>query len=250
MEINGFKIYDGPTSKKLDDLTNKIFGRLKVLARGENICGHPAWICECTCGNIVHVSSQNLKRNNTKSCGCWRKEMPTTRRLDISGQRFGLLVAIELDPVLTNQYKTTFWKCRCDCGNELSISLNHLTCNKTHSCGCNKKSYGEQKIQEILENKNINFLQEYSFEDLKSENGYPLRYDFYLLDYNRLIEYDGEQHFKETNYFRDGLEKIQARDLIKNKYAKERGIDLIRIPYTDINKITIKDILSNKYLII
>lgn len=32
------------------------------------------WECKCDCGNIVFTSTNSLKRNNTKSCGCLQKE--------------------------------------------------------------------------------------------------------------------------------------------------------------------------------
>ena len=77
----------------------------------------------------------------------------------------------------------------------------------------------------------------------------PYRFDFYLPEYNRLIEYDGIQHYKERNFFKDTLEEIQNRDIIKNNFALNNNIDLIRIPYWKQNSITINTILGNKYLV-
>ena len=33
----------------------------------------------CDCGNLVEVSGANLKKNNTKSCGCFQKETTAKR---------------------------------------------------------------------------------------------------------------------------------------------------------------------------
>lgn len=55
---------------------------------------------------------------------------------DISGQRFGKLVAVEKTDIKKN---TTFvWKCICDCGNEHMVPVNSLTTGTTKSCGCLK----------------------------------------------------------------------------------------------------------------
>jgi len=50
-----------------------------------------------------------------------------------------------------------------------------------------------------------------------------------------LIEYDGMQHFKKSNFF--NLSYTSYNDSIKNKFAKENDIDLLRIPYTEYNNI-------------
>jgi hypothetical protein len=53
---------------------------------------------------------------------------------DISGQRFGRLVAIEL--VRPFAASGARWRVRCDCGVELVASSSNLTSGHTQSCGC------------------------------------------------------------------------------------------------------------------
>jgi hypothetical protein len=57
---------------KLIDLTDRTFDMLTVIKRVEDRKpGRPMWLCQCECGNTVVVSSTNLLRTNgTKSCGC------------------------------------------------------------------------------------------------------------------------------------------------------------------------------------
>jgi hypothetical protein len=50
----------------------------------------------------------------------------------------------------------------------------------------------------------------------------------------------------ETKY---GLEDQQIRDRLKNQYAKEHNIPLVRIPYWERDKITLDMILGDKYLV-
>lgn len=165
--------------------------------------------------------------------------------VDIAGQRFGRLIAKE--KVIINGI--TKWRCECDCGNKkFYATVKALNSGNTKSCGC-IKSFGEAKIQSILEELNIDFIREYTFSDLKGKNnkGY-LRFDFYLPQYNILIEYDGEQHFFSKNCGwnnQESLRRIQENDIIKNNYCKEHNIFLIRIPYTEFNNITI-DYIKNK----
>lgn len=57
-------------------------------------------------------------------------------RKDITGQRFGRLVAIRPNGKQGNNIK---WLCRCDCGNEITTNVSSLTRGKTKSCGCLRK---------------------------------------------------------------------------------------------------------------
>lgn len=59
---------------------------------------------------------------------------------DITGQRFGRLVAIEVAPKPpTYKNRHTFWKCKCDCGKFTSVVLGALISGNTRSCGCLQK---------------------------------------------------------------------------------------------------------------
>ena len=61
------------------DLSGQRFGRLIVIERVENYVspsGNPKvrWRCKCDCGNEAIVTSENLRKGSTKSCGCWNIE--------------------------------------------------------------------------------------------------------------------------------------------------------------------------------
>lgn len=65
---------------KFIDLTGKKFGRLTVIHREENKIrpsGQSAttWLCRCDCGNTIIVTGCDLKKGNTKSCGCLQNEI-------------------------------------------------------------------------------------------------------------------------------------------------------------------------------
>lgn len=57
------------------DMTGQRFGRLAVLGRAPNGRGRQAhWLCRCDCGVELVANGSNLRRENTKSCGCLQSE--------------------------------------------------------------------------------------------------------------------------------------------------------------------------------
>ncbi len=126
---------------KLKDLTGKKFGRLSVLERGLNKRNKPAWKCLCDCGNIVEIAGCELKQNQTKSCGCLRKDL---LKKDIAGNKYGKLTAIK--PLRINT--STIWLCECECGNFHECTINHLEMNQVKSCGCWFKKTEEVMLDE------------------------------------------------------------------------------------------------------
>lgn len=75
-----------PTRKY--DLTGKKFNRLKVLCEnGRTNTGQVRWACLCECGNILNVGCDNLKRGQTKSCGCARRKFEADAYLLSHGKR-------------------------------------------------------------------------------------------------------------------------------------------------------------------
>lgn len=237
--------------KHRKDLSNQKFGELTAIEYGDPIYEKSGdkiatWRCKCSCGNIIEVSTSNLINGTTRSCGCLRRKtwLKMFEDKDLTGKKFGKLTV--LNRILDK--KGTYYKCLCECGNIKIIRGADLSNGKTQSCGCIRYSIGEENIKQILEKNNITFQTEYSFSDLPNR-----RFDFAIFNDNhellRLIEFDGPQHYKETPYFNGSLSETQARDKEKNEYAILHNIPLIRIPYTERDKITLNLLFSNKYLI-
>lgn len=101
--------------------------------------------------------------------------------------------------------------------------------NSKRGCPSCQESHGEREIALILNKLNISYKRQKRFDACR--NKYPLPFDFYLLDYNSCIEYDGEYHFIKNSW--NNPKDIQRRDKIKTKFCKDNGIDLLRIPYYD-----------------
>ena len=233
-------------NKKLNYLVGKRFGKLIVLNRTEQrINNSVVWECKCDCGNIKTVPTHSLQSGHTQSCGCLVRE---TQGIDISGQRFGKLVAIK--PIEEKKKSTIQWLCQCDCGNICIVDGSNLRTGLTKSCGCISSSIGESNIQQILKSNFINYKKEYVVKEIGN-----LRFDFALLDNDkiiRLIEFDGIQHYTSitgvwnTN---DSLEERQKRDRKKNEWALKNNIPLVRIPYWERDNITLDMIMSDQYLV-
>lgn len=58
---------------------------------------------------------------------------PLGSRIDLSGQRFGLLLVKE---ALKVDRRKTIWTCICDCGKVVEVSTGDLRSGNTSSCGC------------------------------------------------------------------------------------------------------------------
>jgi len=124
-------------------------------------------------------------------------------------------------------------------------AMNHKNGSGCPKCAQKKLlSKGAKKIVEYLEENAIEFIQEFIFKNCKNKRYLP--FDFYLPKKNILIEFDGEQHFKNIPLWggEEAFKNRQKNDNIKTDFAKNNNIELIRIPYTDFNKI--KKILKIK----
>ena len=245
------------------------FGRLMVLNRdltkqGE---GRVYWNCQCDCGNVVSLSGKVLKSGNTRSCGCLNND---TRREniiqwnvennpDLTNRKSGLLTVIRKatkEETVGRPQGIGYWYCECECGNHHIVGTSDFTLKKVQSCGC-LNSKGEAKITSILTKNNIDFIKQFTFEDLIGNMGRHYAFDFAVFENNKLsylIEYDGIQHYSARHQFlkeENTLEIIQNRDNIKNEYALFHNIPLIRIPYTQFDNLSIEDlqIQTTKFLL-
>ena len=102
----------------------------------------------------------------------------------------------------------------CPKGHQWNVTYAHFYDGKR--CGKCKNSKGEKRIAEILMKFGIRFTEQKRFSDCKIN--YTLPFDFYLPDYNVLIEYDGRQHYEIVERFGglDGFIKTKIRDTYKN----------------------------------
>lgn len=94
---------------------------------------------------------------------------------------------------------------------------------------CDNGSKNEQLISMALDDLSIKYIREY----LVDYNHHQHRFDFYLPNYNTMIEYNGLQHYKPIEYF-GGIPQFrlrQQRDLEKQQYCQEHNLNLIVFNY-------------------
>ncbi|WP_321822954.1 hypothetical protein [Pyramidobacter piscolens] len=137
------------TGNRLKDLTGQRFGRLTVLRRADNAkSGNARWLCRCDCGRTSIATGTALRTGKIQSCGCMAQDIRYSRRTDLTGQRFGRLVAIEY---VKDANGDTSWRCRCDCGKETVVTAGNLINGNTHSCGCLAQDMGRANVPLMLD---------------------------------------------------------------------------------------------------
>lgn len=106
-------------------------------------------------------------------------------------------------------------------------------------------SKGEKTIAQYLDNNNVAYTQEQTFKNCVNGKNNLLRFDFYLEQFNLLIEYQGQHHYAPVNKYRRAKivhESTVIHDKIKEDFADTHQINLIKIDYRNYNKI--EEILS------
>jgi len=113
--------------RKVVDLTGQTFGRLKVesLAEPNSMARRGAhWNCLCICGNRKTVHGTTLRRKQTTSCGCWRKDR-------MHQSKFGAKA-----PNLAAFMKLIHWaKSNAD-RRGITFSLTHEECRELFKSNC------------------------------------------------------------------------------------------------------------------
>lgn len=165
--------------------------------------------------------------------------------------------------LLTNTYKGSdkklLIKClNTNCENKFKITWDNLK----QGCGCPEcnKSKGEKecvrifdfsnfirikqkdydKLSDIDKKLNKYYIPQKEFDNLVGLGNGLLSYDFYLPNYNLLIEYQGEQHEKYIKGFhksKKDFEKQVEHDRRKREYAQINNINLLEIWYWDYDNI-------------
>ena len=245
---------------KIIDLTGQKFNRLTVISRAENTSeGRAQWNCVCECGEKTVVSGKSLRNGNTKSCGCLSKDKARDRLIEkhqknaqekMIGKKFGKLTVLK-DSGKRSACGNIIYICQCECGNICERIGSNLVTSKNigeyiSSCGC-IYSPGEEKIIKILSQNNIKYEQEKTFDTcIFYDTNKKARFDFYIPNPGYIIEYDGQQHFNYSDEGwnkKDKFLKTQEHDKIKNQWCFNNNIPIIRIPYTQLSKLKLQDLI-------
>ena len=224
-----------------------------VIILGEYINSHVGIKCQCKdCGHIWDANPSALYAG----AGCKKCAMKYVQNYRIKSHEQFLQEFNERNP----QHKTIeilseYIKdeepvlCRCKVCNHTWSTRAHNLINKRSASGCPicNTSKGELKIISYLEENNIPFEWQKSYDDLIGTGGGSLSYDFYIPNNNTLIEYQGEFHDGTAPYqTKAQLEYQKEHDRRKREYAKNNNIALLEIWYKDFD--SIEQILKENFV--
>lgn len=223
------------------------YGRLTVIEEYKEYTPRKVK-CLCECGKEIVIVKSQLCNNHTQSCGCLQKE-----RVSQTNEKDWTNYVSEYNITLINQYKknkngTWIWNCKCHCGKIFQELPAYIVSGHIKSCGCVRLSSGEQVIKKYLDDNNINYVSQYSFDDCRDIM--PLPFDFALLnEYNLpyyLIEYDGAQHYTSIEWFggEEGFLTRKVHDYMKDQYCEDHNLKIMRFSYLQKDN-EIKQILAN-----
>jgi len=133
----------------------------------------------------------------------------------------------------------------CKKGHRWKTSVAKRTCKNGRGCPICNQSKGEKAIINFFKKHNIFCIRERKYSKCIHKSN--LRYDFFLPDFNLLVEYDGRQHFSIIEHFggKEEFKNRKKRDEIKTIFASIQKIQFLRISYLEFNHI---DIILSKLL--
>jgi len=231
-----------PQSKNdSDDIRSFIDGRFDVGVVSDAYVGSQR-VVRFVCNKHPDIGVQSVRFGVAKISQtiCWQCSID--QRLETRHANAEKRFWDELDNVknpdieVVGEYLAQIKKIRCkclQCGEEFLLAARHIRQGLGHR-GCNR-SIGENKVAQWLTELGIKYTTEYVFDDCKM-TWVPMPFDFYLPDYNTVIEVDGRQHYESVPFFGGdvGLAQVQQRDAFKTAYCNAHGISIIRIPYYDL----------------
>lgn len=140
---------------------------------------------------------------------------------------------IRIGDIKSSQNKAVF---RCQCGREFERSIYKWMDGRDVCPNCSQlQSSYERIFENYLIQHGIKYKTEYRFNNCRDIK--PLPFDFYLSEFDCLIEIDGAQHFEPVRFGNDKnatdkrFELQQKHDKIKDDYCNIHGIPLLRLSY-------------------
>lgn len=136
--------------------------------------------------------------------------------------------------LLPDSHEYADWICS-NCGHEWNAMIKSRAGKNNSGCPKCNESKGEKTISNFLNINNIKFIQEFIIPKCKYKRALP--FDFYLSDYDILIEYDSILHYEDKFDNLEEFKLVQLRDSIKTQFCIDHNITLVRIPYWDFDNI-------------
>lgn len=203
------------------------------------------------CGYEAKIKIGNLSRFGFSCNGCYeekhgRKRVPygywnKNTMLEYLTENYTGYQLLDVDKIVDNSGAKCL-KALIKCPNEHHESYwvywtNILSGYKCLQCSLESTmSNGERAAESIFKKYKIDYIPQKRYDDCKDV--YTLPFDFYLPNYNLIVEIMGEQHEKPLDFFGglDSFEKRIYHDKIKRDYLSKNNIYCLDIWYYEFNK--------------
>ena len=180
------KEFSKSKTKNHNDIIGNKYGKITVLSIKERIKKKTYYNCVCECGSDIVIKRDYLIYKDLQSC-------PKCNSINI--KRPDLIKYLkykeDAEKYTIGSSKKIYSVCP-NCNNEKQITVSQLVLNGLSCpiCG-DSTSYGEKFIMSMLNDMNINYKYQKIFRWANNK-----KYDFYLYDYNAIIEVNGAQHYE------------------------------------------------------
>lgn len=254
-----------PFKEMIEDFTNQVSDEYTYIS-GYETMSKPCFIKHNLCNKIFPVTMKMFLGVKQSRCPYCANEK---RSKNLNQKKENYLTSL-LDK-LNNEYT---WLETYSGDNKKKHKIRHNECNRTyevrpndfqqgyrcpHCANEKKESKKIQIVKKYLKQNKVIFNEEVSFDNLK--NKFQLKFDIEIPKLNLLIEFDGQQHFREDLAFsKHTYLKQKTNDKIKNNWiVTNNKYNFVRIPYdisendlillieNIINKNKIDHLLIDKY---
>lgn len=200
------------------------------------------------CGTEYMTTPSNLLRGH--GCNiCAQKLRDKKRKLtdkefknkvrELTGDEYTFL-----EPYSTNAHVELKVK-HNKCGTVYSVKPYNFLYNNRRCPYCNTSS-GELYIQSYLDKHKIKYETQKTFPWCKDKH--LLSYDFYIPEFNTLVEYQGAQHYGPIEFFGSDYYSTQKKhDAIKRSFAHKEGMKLLEISYRKYNQSLVSQTLTRYF---
>jgi ferredoxin-like protein FixX len=181
-------------------------------------------------GIFFQIPNDHLSKKGCKECGTINSaEKRSSSKIDFTEK--AKIIHGDKYNYFKVKYKRTYIKIEIICkkhGSFFQTPHKHLAGRGCPKCSSSK---GEEQIRNYLIKNSIVFEEQKRFKECRDV--LPLPFDFFIPDYNTLIEYDGELHFYKSRRVNGPLKlnKTILHDKIKNNFCIKNRIKLIRISF-------------------
>lgn len=177
----------------------------------------------CIC--VAHKHHFKMKAK-TLLGGCGSCYLCNLSKEDITGNRYGKLTVFEFDENMSLDKKRSSWKCKCDCGNIVSVTKNNLISGNSKSCGCVAPIKTTIRNQSNIKNNDYEFYDLYVKGKLSNSDSYFYidNDDFEVV--NRYCWHVSTGGYAET-IERGSRKRISMHRLIMSIEDKETEVDHI-----------------------